>query len=119
MFSEKMNDTATVAGGYVGSKMFTTHLLRAAAAIKAAFGEDHIQVQGAWLCNAVTDGVETGGAWFNDRVCDLMSEEIVFGYKAQIYASRSDNKQVVMARTQFPAFIFNPQLIQNTNGYLS
>ncbi len=117
LFSEKMNDTAITEGGYVGSKMFTNHMLRAAAIVKAVFGEDHIQVHGDWLCNAVTNSVETGWAWFEDRVCDLMSEEMVFGRRVQSKES-SFGRNGEHGRIQFPAFVFNPQLIQNGNGYI-
>ena len=116
LFTASMNDSFTTEGGYVGSKMFKTHLLRAAAAIKATFGEEHILLHGDWLCNAVTDGLESGWGWFDDRVCDLMSEEMIFGRRVQSYKSPyGTNGQ--HGRTQFPAFALDTKLIQNVMGY--
>ncbi len=46
-----------------------------------------------------------------------MSEEMVFGRRVQSKGS-SFGASGQHDRIQFPAFVFNPQLIQNGNGYI-
>lgn len=78
LFEAKMNDTATTTGGYVGSKMYTTHLRRAEAIFKACFGEDHILSHREFLVSLVVEGKPSGGIWA-DRLVDLMDERMVYG----------------------------------------
>ena len=74
-----MNSNRSTAGGYVGSEVFTQVLLKAEALLKAAFGEEHVLPHKDLLCNSVTNGKETGWAWYTDRICDLLSEVMVTG----------------------------------------
>lgn len=78
LYNAKMNDTNIVTGAYVGSLMYTANLATAKSTIDTAFGSAHILNHREWLPNAVTDGVETGGAWMDSKV-ELMNERMVYG----------------------------------------
>ena len=78
LYSAKMNTDNVVTGAYVGSQMYTANLADAKTTIDSAFGSAHILQHKEWLANAVTDGVETGGAWVNSKV-ELMNERMVYG----------------------------------------
>lgn len=77
LYNASMNDTDTVSGGYVLSKMRTVHLQDAEDAFRNAFG-DMLLTHREYLINAVTDGHATAGGWFDSTV-DLMSEIMVYG----------------------------------------
>lgn len=77
--NQKMNDTDTTTGGYVGSKMYTTNLSAAKDAINTAFGSSHILNHREMFTNAVADGKASGWGWFDSTV-DLMSECMVYGH---------------------------------------
>ncbi len=114
LYTLAMNETDTTAGGYVGSDMFTKHLRRAEAIIKAVFGEEHILPHYDYLCNAVTDGVETGNAFFEDRIVDLMSENMVFGrriYSKNSYENERDDFQQ-------PYFKFQRIVVMGSHAWL-
>lgn len=114
LYQAKMNETATTEGGYVGSDMFTKHLKRAEAIVKAVFGEDHVLKHIDTFCNAVTDGVETGFVTLRDRVVDLMSEYMCFGHKIRCSASvGSYDHYAVTGYEQFPLFFYRPDLISD------
>lgn len=83
MYNASMNTTATVAGGYVGSKMRTAHLRRAEAIFKACFGADHVLSHREYLVNTVNTSASVGkresaGAWY-DSLVELMDERMVWG----------------------------------------
>ena len=78
LYNAKMNDTNITTGAYVGSLMYTTNLASAKSTIDTAFGSAHILSHRERLANAVTDGVETGGAWVDSKV-ELMNEIMVYG----------------------------------------
>lgn len=78
LYNAKMNDENVVTGAYLGSAMYTTNLATAKSSIETAFGAAHILEHKIYLPNAVTDGVETGGAWTASKV-DLMNERMVYG----------------------------------------
>ena len=114
LYQAKMNETATTEGGYVGSDMFTKHLKRAEAIVKAVFGEDHVLKHIDTFCNAVTDGVEKGFVTLRDRVVDLMSEYMCFGHKIRWNASvGSYDHYAVTGYEQFPLFFYRPDLISD------
>ena len=78
LYNAKMNDTNITTGAYIGSAMYTTNLASAKTTIDTAFGSAHILSHRERFANAVTDGVETGGAWVDSKV-DLMNEIMVYG----------------------------------------
>ena len=72
-----MNETNTTAGGYAGSDMFTKHLKQMEEILKATFGDDHLLRYSLKVCNAVTDGKESGWITVSDRICDLLTLSMV------------------------------------------
>ena len=75
--SRVMNATETTAGGYAGSDMFTKHLKQMEELLKATFGDDHLLRYSMSVCNAVTDGKESGWITVSDRICDLLTLSMV------------------------------------------
>ena len=98
LFNAKMNDTNTTVGGYVESKMRTTHLRRAEAIFKACFGENHVLKHREFLVNTVSNGKESAGAWYDSTV-ELMDERMVY-YSTASYANTSlpsvSNKELTL-----------------------
>lgn len=78
MGTAKMNDSATTEGAYIGSKMYRQYLEPFRKIIRDDFGENHILKHTNLFANAVTDGCESGGAWFY-RDIELMNEQMLFG----------------------------------------
>ena len=75
--SRAMNATETTAGGYAGSDMFTKHLKQMEELLKATFGDDHLLRYSMGVCNAVTDGKESGWVTVSNRICDLLTLSMV------------------------------------------
>lgn len=102
LYQEKMNDTATTAGGYVGSSMYTTGLNQAKTTIRAAFG-DLILSHRDYFVNAVADGHPSNAAWFDSEI-DLMNEIMIFGHRNGVSGSyysvigSMDNRQLAIFR---------------------
>lgn len=80
MYTAKMNDSDVTTGAYVGSAMYTANLATAITTITNKFGSSHLLTHREFLKNAVTNGYESGGSWY-DRIADLMTEEMVYGGK--------------------------------------
>ena len=80
MYSAKMNEENVTTGAYVGSKIYTDNLASAISTIESAFGAAHVLTHREYLKNAVSNGYESGGSWY-DRKVDLMTEEMVYGTK--------------------------------------
>ena len=83
--SDKMNSTNITTGAYVGSDFYTgansnTGKATARTAINNAFGSSHILTHREYLKNAVTNGYESGGSWY-DSTFELMTEQMVYGCK--------------------------------------
>ena len=119
LYNANMNDSNITTGGYVGSKMYTTHLRRAEAIFKACFGEDHLLKHYEYLVNAVTNGRPSGGTWV-ERLVDLMDERMVYG--SLIYDSGgSDGTNVYnrysVSQKQLNLFRHRPDLISNRQYY--
>lgn len=109
----KMNETNTTVGAYVGSEMYTTGLSQAKATITAAFGSAHLLTHRNILQNACANGAPTGTAWFDSTV-EIMNEQNVYG--SQIIGAFPVNgtgTNYLVDNTQFPLFIFRPDLISN------
>ena len=118
MYTHVMNDSNVTTGGYVGSKMYTTGLADAKAAINNAFGSAHILTHRQYLCNAVSHGKPSGGSWYDSTV-DLMTEQNVHGGK--VFCAGNDGSTVpelhTVDKSQYPLFKFRPDMISNRQWY--
>ena len=118
LYGHAMNDTATTAGGYIGSKMRTSGLAQALTKAQNAFGSEHILTHRNYFSNAVSNGIPSGQAWV-DSLVDLMSEHNIFGGK--LFEAGNNGTNVPLIRTtdmsQFPLFMFRPDLIANQQTF--
>ena len=117
LYNGQMNTTNDTTGGYVAVK--TRGLLTdAETAIKAAFGQSHILSHRVYLTNAVANGKPSGGAW-QDTICDLMCEEMVYG--GGIFRPTSDGSTVPanyrVEKSQLPLFAHDPSRITNRENW--
>ena len=113
LYNAKMNDSNIVTGAYVGSVMYTTNLATAKSTIDTAFGSAHILNHRERLANAVTDGVETGGAWVDSKV-ELMNEIMVYGsniFHNCINGTRWPDGNYTIDKTQLALFRLDPTKI--------
>lgn len=78
MGTAQMNSTNITTGAYTGSEMYTTHLATYKNIIINDFETGHILTHRNHLQNAVTNGYESGGTWFDSDI-ELMSEKMVYG----------------------------------------
>ena len=78
MGTAKMNDTNITTEAYVGSKMYTEYLAPFKAVIQNDFETSHIVQHRNLFANAVTNGYESAGGWF-DSTIELMNEIMVYG----------------------------------------
>lgn len=110
LYNAQMNTENTTTGAYVGSLMRVSNLESAKSMIKSAFGSGHVLNHRNHLQNAVTDGYESGGAWYDSEV-ELMTEANVYG--SMIFtnscAGTSWANRYVVDRSQFPLFALDPQ----------
>lgn len=125
LYRAKMNETNTTVGAYVGSEMYTKGLTQAKATITAAFGSTHLLTHRNRLQNACTNGVPTGSAWFDSTV-ELMTEQNVYGNQVMGALpsggtvnpwDANGNHNYLVDKSQFPLFIFRPDLISNRQWF--
>ena len=118
MDNQKMNDSNVTTGAYVGSKMYTTNMATAKAKIKADFGSTHILAHREYLANAVSNGKQSAGAWYDSEI-ELMTESMVYG--APHFAPASDGSTIPVNHTvackQLNLFRHRPDLISNRQDY--
>ena len=112
LYTAKMDDSNTTAGGYAGSQMRTTNLATAKTTINNAFGSDHILTFAESLVNAVSSGAPSGISTY-DCTVELMTARQVYG--SPILSACACGSGTVPAlntkdRTQFPLFALNPYL---------
>ena len=89
--THRMNETNITTGGFLGSEMWTVHIPKVAAGIKAAFGAAHVLTHRELLSNAVDTDVKscgyngwTGAAsnWtWADVEVNLCNEPMVYGIR--------------------------------------
>jgi len=112
--NQKMNDSHTTEGGYVGSKMYTTYLDSAKGTITTAFGSAHILNHRELLVNAVSNGKPSSGSWY-DSTIELMNEEMVYG--SAIFEGANDGTTIpykyTIDKSQLPLFVYRHDLIGN------
>lgn len=112
MYAHVMNTEAVTTGGYVGSEMYTVGLEAAKTTIRGIFGS-HLMKHRQYLCNAVTDGKASGGAWFDSEV-DLMNEVMVYG---SVVSGDYGIFNIGAGKSQLPLFALNPQSINIKSVY--
>lgn len=78
MGTAKMNDSNITDGAYIGSAMYKTNLAQFKTVIKNDFETSHILKHRNYLQNAVSNGCETGGTWYDSDI-ELMNEIMVYG----------------------------------------
>lgn len=78
MGNAMMNDSNTSAGGYKGSKMYTTYLTPYKTVITNDFGSNHLLNHRSWLTKTVTNGYASDGEWTDSKI-ELMNEAMVYG----------------------------------------
>ena len=115
LYTHVMNDTNTTDGGYVGSKMYTSGLNQAKTIINTAFN-GHILNHRKYLCNAVSNGKASGGAWFDSTV-ELMNEVMVYGSVAWGEATYNSGYNVGSSNGQLPLFALRHDLIHNRQSW--
>ena len=117
LYRGKMNETHTTEGGYVGSLMYKSGLDQAKTAIAAAFG-DLVTTHRDILCNAVSNGRQSGGGWFDSTV-ELMCERMVYGNS--VFQPGCDGSFIpynyTTGKSQFALFRMAPQYISNRQWY--
>lgn len=117
LYSGKMNETHTTEGGYVGSLMYKSGLDQAKTAIAAAFG-DLVTTHRDILCNAVSNGRQSGVGWFDSTV-ELMCERMVYGNS--VFQPGCDGSFIpynyTTGKSQFALFRMAPQYISNRQWY--
>lgn len=118
LYEHVMNDTSVTTGAYVGSKMYATGLNQAKAAINNVFGSDHLLNHRQYLKNAVTNGYETAGSWYDSTV-QLMTEQNVYG--ANVFANRLHGTSLAILftvdRSQYPLFAHRTDMISNGSSF--
>ena len=78
MGTAQMNSSNVTTGAYTGSAMYTDNLTPFKTIIQNDFESSHILNHRNHLQNAVTNGYESGGTWF-DSTIELMNEKMVYG----------------------------------------
>ena len=113
-YSHVMNDSSTTEGGYTGSKMYTEGLEQAKTIINNAFS-GHVVTFRSYLCNAVTNGEASAGAW-TDSTVDLMNEIMVYGSVVN-GKSTYGLYNIGTEKSQLPLFALNSQSINTRYAY--
>ena len=117
LYAHMMNDTNITAGGYTGSKMYTTGLNQAKTTIKGIFGT-HLVNHRKILTNAVTDGQSSGWVWVDSEI-ELMNEVMVYG--SSVFGSSNlggaGGYNIGTEKSQLPLFSFRPELIEIRNSW--
>lgn len=112
-----MNDSSVTTGGYVGSKMYTTNMATAKAAISSVFGSNLLSHR-EFLTNAVTNGYPSAGTW-TDSTVDLPNEIMIYG--SYIYTPCTDGvvdvKRYTNSNVQLALFQACPSFIVSGTGY--
>ena len=115
--NDKMNDSNITTGAYVGSKMYSdsSSVLNAARSKIAADFGGYLATHKEYLENAVSDGAQTAGAWYNSTV-ELMNELMVYG----CFVRCKDNGGVYLYtidKAQLALFRLNPAMVNLRYNY--
>lgn len=113
LYNAQMNTTNITTGGYVGSEMYKNNLANAKTIVNAAF-QGSVLTHREHLCNAVTNGKQSGGAWFNSSI-ELPSEIMMYGHIH--FGNASDGNTIpniyTSSKTQLALFMVCPRFIVN------
>lgn len=113
LYNAQMNTTNITTGGYVGSKMYKNNLANAKTIVNAAF-KGSVLTHREHLCNAVTNGKQSGGAWFDSSI-ELPSEIMMYGHIH--FGNASDGNTIpniyTSSKTQLALFMVCPRFIVN------
>ena len=115
--NDKMNDSNITTGAYVGSKMYSdsSSVLNAARSKIAADFGGYLATHKEYLENAVSDGAQTAGAWYNSTV-ELMNELMVYGH--HVYCRKSNGVYLyTIDKAQLAMFKLNPALVNLRYSY--
>lgn len=118
LYKAAMNDEYTTAGGYVGSKMYTTGLTEAKSLISDAFG-DLVLTHDDYFCNEVKNG-KPFGTTRKDSTVELPSEIMIYGtsfYNSGINDGTTIPFIATLCRTQLALFNIAPKFICNHDSY--
>ena len=114
-----MNATNTTSGAYVGSDFYTgkngnTGKAQCRSMAQSAFGSAHILTHREYLQNAVTNGYESGGAWYDSDV-EIMNEKMVYG--CEIFSNQTSGTNIpakyAIDNAQIPLFALDHSRICN------
>lgn len=108
----KMNTSNTTSGAYAGSYMRTNAIAAAKAIIENCFGAANILTHREYFQNAMSNGYESGGGWYDSTV-DLMNERMVYGadvFHNVVHGANFPNTYTI-DKTQIALFRERPDLI--------
>lgn len=113
LYNAQMNTTNVTTGGYVGSAMYKSNLANAKTIVNAAF-QGSVLTHREYLCNAVANGIPSGGAWFDSSI-ELPNEPMMYGHPH--FSTTSDGSAVpsiyTISKTQLALFMVCPRFIVN------
>lgn len=111
LYNARMNTTNITTGGYVGSEMYKKNLANAKTIVNAAF-QGSVLTHREHLCNAVANGKQSGGAWFDSSI-EIPSEIMMYGHIH--FGNASDGNTVpniyTSSKTQLALFMVCPRFI--------
>lgn len=111
LYNAQMNTTNVTTGGYVGSEMYKTNMANAKTIVNAAF-QGSVLTHREHLCNAVANGKQSGGAWFDSSI-ELPSEIMMYGHIH--FGNASDGNTIpniyTPSKTQLALFMVCPRFI--------
>lgn len=117
LYSAQMNTSNVTTGGYVGSAMYTSNLANAKTIINSAFGSA-VLTHREYLCNAVSNGRPSGGAWYDSTV-ELPSEIMMYGHIH--FGCTGDGSNIpniyTPSKTQLALPMICPKFITNRGWY--
>jgi hypothetical protein len=118
-----MNATNITTGAIVGSDWYTgangnTGKAQCRSKIQSAFGAGHILTHREYLANAVTNGYESAGAWYDSDV-EMMTEEMVYGGKifGNVINGTNVPTSYTIGNSQLPLFRLDHTKICNRAGW--
>lgn len=113
LYNAQMNTTNVTTGGYVGSAMYKSNLANAKTIVNAAF-QGSVLTHREYLCNAVANGRQSGGAWLDSSI-ELPNEPMMYGHPH--FSPTSDGSTVpsiyTISKTQLALFMVCPRFIVN------
>ena len=114
-----MNKTDITTGAYIGSDFYTgnnsnTGKSQCVNKANSAFGSAHILSHREYFSNAVTDGYESAGSWYDSTV-DMMNEQMVYG--CPVFGNCMNTTHIpnsyTIDKSQLPLFALAPSFICN------